>query len=623
MRAVIAAIVGESGRQPIDPAEARALSARAKLPRAETPQLQNDGPLALIRIPIRPSEQEPIRSEIGARVVLDGTVDNRWELARHLGVTPSHERDVTSEQVVVAAYERWGENAPSRLIGEFAFVLWDPRQQRLFAARDALGVRELFFIPPSSGRGDMRLASQLQMLHGSFQVSDLDEEYVADFLVNQVHTGSRTIFRQARRLPAGHWLSLREDELEVRKYWEPTEQAPYEFTDEIEAAEHFREVFQEAVDRCLRTGGRTWAELSGGLDSSSIVCMAQKVFRETADRGQGFGTVSLVWDDTPQSDERPWMQSVVEKYGLTNDQIVCDDLFFDGAYEASRYRSDPHFGLFCHPMFWEEGKHLESRGVTTLLSGARAEAVVLSESVPPVHLADHLRTGRIGMFFRELSRWQVSTQKPLVNLAYSFGLRPLLRRDLFLRSDEDRDPIDPWLRQDFVRRYGLRERARRSPTSRSFRSRAQGLQADHLLRSEQMITRGSLEWGCEIRHPFLYRPLVELALRIPWEHKIEPGVAKALLRRALGDLLPQRVRERRGTRGPGPSAYKAYARRWPRIEPVVRSSLLASLGFVDQDEFYRAAEMIRFGASSKFGAFTTCLGLEYWLRTAVGEDEVA
>lgn len=614
MRAVIAAIAG--GARANVSADAARLARKAKLPGPVRPDVETEGTSALIRVSATPGPTAPPSPDrrLPVAVVVDGTVDNRRELARELDLP----LEADTQTVVAAAYGRWEEECANRLVGELAFVLWDARQRRLFAARDALGLRQLFYTERPDGT--LLLASQLPMLLDSPSVSDLDEEYVADFLATQVHVGPATAFRGVRRLQAGHWLSWHDGRLETRRYWAPTEQPPLEHADAGEAAEHFRDVFAEAVDRCLDTGGRTWAELSGGLDSSSIVCVAQEVLRRRPERANGFATVSLVWDETPQSDERRWMQAVLDRYEIDNVRLVCDDLFFDGVLEAARYRSDPHFGLLCHPMYWREGEHLRQAGVETLLSGARAESVVLSDLTPPLHLADHLRAGRFGVFWRELSRWQEGTHKPLLNLAWSFGLRPLLRRDLFLRSSEDQGVVDPWVAPDFARRLDLRNRSRGSLLSPRFRSRAQGMQAERLLRSEQMITRGSLEWSCEIRHPFLYRPLVELALRIPWEQKVEPDMAKPLLRRALGETLPALVRTRKGARGPGPSAYKAFARRWPQIEPVVRAPLLASLGYVDAAEFYRAAEMIRFGASPKFGAFTTCLGLEYWLRAMTGVE---
>ncbi len=311
----------------------------------------------------------------------------------------------------------------------------------------------------------------------------------------------------------------------------------------------------------------------------------------------------------------------MEHHGLANHQIVCDDLFLDGADEESRYRNEPHFGILCHPMIRAESERLRACGVEVLLSGARAEAVVLGDWASPLHLADLLRGRRLEAFVDELLRWQRGTHRPLANLLWTFALRPLLGRRRYLRSQTDSGSLDPWVDRRFARRMNLRERAQKALACKRFYSIAQQSQYEQLVRSEQMIARGFIEWSCEIRHPFLYRPLVELALAIPWVEKVSPWEAKLLLRRSLAGRLPEMVRERRGGAGPGPAIYKAFARRWGIIEPIVRSPLLAELGFLDGKQLYRAAELARFGAAQKFVSFLSCLAFEHWLRTVTGFEE--
>jgi asparagine synthase (glutamine-hydrolysing) len=452
-------------------------------------------------------------------------------------------------------------------------------------------------------------------------VTDLDEEYVADFLTGQVSFGQATPFKGVRRLPAGHQLSLAGGRLSIQPTWELTEQPLLSYRRDSEYLDHFLATFEEAVGRSLATGGRVWAELSGGLDSSSIVCVAQEILRGDPIRARDFATMTFVWDETPQSDERRWSRQVVEKYGLINHQVICDDLFFDRITEASLYRNEPHFGLFTYPMFRAQTELLRGSGVEVLLCGSRAESVVLSDLTPPLHLADHLRALRLGDFGRELLRWQRGTHQPFANLLISFALKPLLRPGLYMRSSEDDGTLDSWVSPVFARRMDLHRRVRRVRTERRFHSLARQLQYERLRRSEQMVHRGYQEWACEVRHPFLYRPLVELVMRIPWERKVDPGMGKSLLRDSLSGRLPEGVRTRRGGAGPGPAAYKAYAKRWDMIAPVVRSSLLASLGFLDGAEFNREAEMVRFGSSNRFGAFTSALAFEFWLRAVTGSRE--
>ena len=619
MRAAIGGILNLDGG-PVETREMEELAARARLPHGGSPLIFQSGGGGLIRIPAWPAASARPPGAAGrCAVAVDGTLDNRGELARELGLSPEAASPGGEPLLIAAAYERWGEECCARLLGEFAFLLWDPAARRLLAARDTFGLRELFY---RQSPGRLLIASQLQML-GRPRLADLNEDYIADFVTGQVSIGPATPFHGTARLEAGHCLTAADGRISSRRFWDFTEQtAPLERS-EAETLEQFLALFREAVGRSLDTGGRVWSELSGGLDSSSIVCIAAEILAGDPERARDFATTTFVWDETPQSDERQFAEPVARQYGLANHQIRCDDLFFDDMTEASLYRNEPHFGLFTHPMFQAQTALLRSSGVEVLLCGSRAESVVLSDLTPPLHLADHLRGLRFGAFGRELLHWQRGTHRPLANLVLAFVLRPLLQRGRYLRSSEDEGTVDPWVGKDFARRLHLRDRLRRSRVERRFHSLAQQLQAERLRRSEQMVHRGFHEWACEVRYPFLYRPLVELALTIPWEQKVSPEMGKLLLRRSLAGRLPDIVRNRRGSAGPGPSAYKAYAKRWPAIEPLVRSSLLVSMGYLDRAEFTREAELVRFGMSQKFGAFTSCLAFEVWLRAVTGEAPAA
>jgi asparagine synthetase B (glutamine-hydrolysing) len=326
------------------------------------------------------------------------------------------------------------------------------------------------------------------------------------------------------------------------------------------------------------------------LRASSARAMAsswrlQEVLRRDSARPHDFATLTFVWDETPQSDERRWSDPVVREHDLVNHRLRGDDQFFDGAHEASLYRNEPHFGLLCHPMVRAEAELLRNARVEVLLSGSRAEPVVLPDLTPPVHLADHLRHLRLQAFVRELLRWQRGTHQPLLNLFLRFALQPLLKPHRSFGSSEEAPALSPWVDKSFARRMRLQDRVQAARAEKRFHSIAQQLQYERLCRSEQMVHRGFSEWSCEVRYPFLYRPLVEFVLALPWEQKVSPREGKLLLRRSLAGRLPEVVRTRQGGAGPGPSMYKAYARRWATIEPVVRSSLLVSMGFLDRAEF--------------------------------------
>ena len=509
------------------------------------------------------------RGDLGRyRVVVDGTIDNRAELAQDLGLEREPAGITGLERLIAAAYERWGSDFPKRLLGEFAFILWDCAERQLLAVRDVFGLRELFH----RRCGDqIQVASQLQMLVESPSPGDLDEEYVADFLVTQTSRGAMTPFKTVRRLESSHMLTVREGRLGTRQYWDPSQRPLIRHRDAEEAAEHFLAVFRVAVDRSLATGGRAWAHLSGGLDSSSIVCVAHEILRSAPGRLPDFGTISLVWEKTRQSDERRWLNCVVEEYGLKNIQIPCDDRFFDGASEAARYRNDPHFGLLFHPMGRAEVEHLRAAGVDTILSGSRAESVILAEQTPPVHLADYLRQFRFGTFWRELLRWQAGTKKPLANLALTFGFMPLLKRNYYPRSTADIGRLDPWLGKDFARRMDLRERARSRLTVKHSDSFAEGLQLERLARSEQMIPAGMRSGPASTVIHFFTGP-----------RGVGPGDSLGAEGVPHGGQAPSAPSPSRVAAGGDP-----HPARWPRAWTVRLQSLCQTVGYhrADRAEF--------------------------------------
>lgn len=554
----------------------------------------------------------------GVCVFMDGTLDNRRELARELGWSPERNGAISQPNLIAAAYRRWGDECVGRFLGGFAFLLWDEKERRLLAARDPLGIRTLFYTERS---GRLLVSSQaLQIVPaGALSLSILREEYFSEFLASQETVERETPFRDIFRLEAAHLLAVDGGRLKMRRYWDFDNHREIRYKSEAEYAEHFLELFEEAVCRSLDTGGKVWSELSGGLDSSGIVSMAKRIFDSRPDLDKGFETLSLVWDQTAQCDERRWSRPVTQETGFPSHEIPCDDLVFDGAREGAFYRDEPHHGLILNGFGLAEGALLRRFGVSALLSGARAECVVLPEAPPPLHLADLLQSFRLVELRRELLAWQKNLSAPLSNLLHLYCLGPLLNptrthRSLFVSSK-----LPDWITEDFRRRTDMGRRVVQSSRSRRFRRPSAQYHYQLISGSEQMVQRGYLDWVVELRYPFLYRPLAEFSLAIPWQAKIRPGVHKALFRDAMKGILPEVVRVRRGKRGPGASIYKAFAAKWPQVEPLVRDPILAELGIVDRDQFYRGAQLARHGSARRFVDLGAALSLEYWLRTIFGD----
>src|SRR5438270_12305156 len=213
MRAAIGAIVNLDGG-PARQLDLDLLAARARLPAAGAPRGVTSNQAGLLAVPARPGAAPgpcPAPLAAGASgagpgdppaydVVMDGTLDNRAELARELGAPPEDASPAGGPRLLAAAYRRWGADCPAHLTGEFAFVLWDRHERRLFAARDCFGQRELFY---AVARDQVRIASQLQMLLVDRPaLSEIDDEFAADVLAGLGGCGPATPWKQVRRLGA-------------------------------------------------------------------------------------------------------------------------------------------------------------------------------------------------------------------------------------------------------------------------------------------------------------------------------------------------------------------------------------------------------------------------------------
>jgi len=574
--------------------------------------------LAADELPLRTRfarARKSLASRDSLHAAWNGTLDNSVELTSSLGFLRKPQ-EIADSDLVLAAYRAWGIACVEKLIGEFSFVLYDGRRKRLLIARDSLGVNEIFFRLENRR---LLVASTLFQLRdpATDALSDLDQEYLADFLASQVSVGARTALRQVKRLCAGHFLIADSRGIQTRRYWRPIVEPELELENVEDYSERFSELFGDSLEVCLGTAGKVWAELSGGLDSSSLTAMACKKLNDEPPRRHEFASLTIIFPDTPASDEQRWVDKFQSELQVENHRLVGDDAFFDGAIEAAGYRNDPHFGILCFPLHRKEAEFLVANDVDALLSGARAEAVIL-DKMPPVQLADYFRTFRLLSLGRQLRSWRAEAGESLLNLIVWNCLRPILfPRSVEVAADR-RLRVEAWIDRSYASRWNLAARARLRRAPREHKSFAGQYQAEMLARSEQMIHRGLLEWKVETRYPFLFRPLVEFCLSVPWAVKHQPGQHKSLLRAGMKGVLPEPIRTRKSWSSPTAAALKALSRRWVNIRALEDNSLLVDLGILDKKKWREALTLARHGYSQNFVALTSSIALEYWLRALSG-----
>ena len=542
-------------------------------------------------------------------VVFDGRIDNRGALIEELS-GGDLDTSVDDSELVLAAYEAWGDSCPERLVGDFAFGLWDDGARRLLCARDPLGVRPLYVLLQDALVG---FATQLGQLRAvCAQTPALDMEYVADRLALDVdRPGSgRTPYRGLSRLEPGHRLVAENGRVRIERYWEWRAPGGRVGRKDEDHVDEFLGTFSEAVASRMPGTEPVWTDLSGGLDSSAITCVAARLHGR-----RRLSPITVVFGESTLSDEREWAAAVERAVELERHDIDGDvHHVFSRLGEAVQHWEEPHGAAAFFGVHERYARLMKGNGVPVLLSGIGAEAVVLSKHQEPVHLADLLRRGRLVQLWRELDRWQQALRKPLSNVALRYALRPLLGRAgiSYGWTPGGHD----WITESFARKWNLRDRARSGNMPRTGRGTADQWHVERIGWITGFLLRGYLEKACDIRYPFLHRPLVELALAMPWSLKAVPGEPKAVLRRAMKGILPEPVRCRTQNASTGHAAYNGLRKEWPVLEQIVDSSVLVELGAVDRERLRTALHMARQGHAPDLGGLLSTLTLDAWLQHA-------
>jgi asparagine synthase (glutamine-hydrolysing) len=220
----------------------------------------------------------------GSLLVAAARIDNRVALATRLGLH-LHELDALDDPSLVArAYLHWGESCAAQLYGDWSFAVWNPRQRRLFLARDHSGNTSLYY-HASAGRIAFASSRKALLALGDPEVRRIDDLYIAQVLLAwPVYQGERTVHPAIRRLPPAHTLVVTPDEIASRQYWNLDEVQVQPFTCVQEAADGFLPVFDEAVKCRMRTPGAVGVTLSGGLDSGAVAASAARLSRQSGQK---------------------------------------------------------------------------------------------------------------------------------------------------------------------------------------------------------------------------------------------------------------------------------------------------------------------------------------------------
>ncbi len=555
-------------------------------------------------------ETQPHLSESGVVITWDGRLDNRAELIPRL-------RDVltisaTDVSIVAAAYEEWNTNCFAKLVGDWALSIWDAKSRSLLLAKDPIGTRHLYYSIENDQVNWSTILDPLVLFAGkSFA---LCEEYIAGWFSFFPST-HLTPYIGIHSVPPSSSVVIRNGKQTVAKYWDFDPAKKIRYRADAEYEEHFRAVFGEAVRRRLRSDSPILAELSGGMDSSSIVCMADTLIARGAAETPRLDTISYYDDSEPNWNERPYFTKIEEKRGRTGTHIDFGKQgSFKFEFDSDHFAATPGSG---------GGRPSEtSRQIAACMASQRNRAVLSGIGgdeftggvpTPTPELEDLLARGHFRTLARQLKVWALNKRKPWFYLLFD-AVRGFLPPALVGVRKHKRPA--PWFNPAFVKRNraaltGYDDRTKLFGPLPSFQGNLGTLDA---LRRQLACSDLSSDLPRDKRYPYLDRGLLEFVCAIPCEQLVRPGQRRSLMRRALIGIVPDELLNRKRkafvTRGPR----VGIAAELPHLLELGEHMLMSSLGIADSTRFIEALQKIQQGADVPMVTLMRTLGIELWLR---------
>ncbi|PYU00992.1 MAG: hypothetical protein DMG38_05450 [Acidobacteria bacterium] len=577
-------------------------------------------------------EKQPHVSPSGAVITWDGRLDNRKELIFELGRPLA--ADSPDVAIVAAAYQRWGADCLRRLVGDWALSVWNPRERYVLLTKDAIGTKPLYYFLGDNHLIWSTLLDPLVLF--SSRPFEIDTEYVAGWF-SHTPAAHLTPYEGIRGVPPSSFVLLGPGKpAAIRKYWDFDPGKKIRYRTDAEYEEHFRSALATAVQRRLRSDRPILAELSGGLDSSSIVCLADDLIA----RGQAdcprLDTISW-YDDSydhlePDSNELHWIKKVEERRGKTGHHINQREQKKEESEPRKSFTSELKGGSFAvtpsnhrrlSEFYQRYASVLKAHAYRVTLSGMTGEmATGGGIPTPTPELQNYLARARFITLSRQLKAWATKMRGRRLPLLWEaiLGFLPLR----FTDGRENPVQGSPWFRDSFVRRN--REALLCYPRRLKLFGPLPSFQ-DHLidLEGERRILAhwpllGYPELYREVRLPYVDRDLLEFVYAIPREKIVRVGMRRALMRRALVGIVPDELLNRKRKFFVPPDANPQQqkpdvAAEWSRFDGLdFRQMVSGSIGLLDPEQFRDAIDKARSNGDGPGLGIVRIVELELWLR---------
>ncbi|UQZ34883.1 asparagine synthetase B [Paenibacillus sp. PK3_47] len=499
--------------------------------------------------------------ERGLAITADAIIDNRSELFEQLDVPRADREAIPDSLLILLAYEKWGNQAPVHLVGDFAFMIWDEKKRALFGARDFSGNRTLYFHRSSHLFVFCTVMHPLLAMPG---VSHrLNEEWISEFLAIQVRIDVAdcysTVYESIEQLPPSHSIYVTGEKIVFSRYYTMQPPPKLRLRSNGEYEEAFRDVFGRAVKDRLRTHLSAGANLSGGLDSGSVVSFAAEELRRS---GKPLYTFSSYPVDSfvdfnlgrRVADERPYIQETIDHVGNIQPSFLNFPQLspYSEVDEWLDIMEMPY--KFFENSYWLKGIYEEAqkKDIGVLLSGQRGN---WSISWGPAldYQAKLIREFRLISFYRENRQYNESMEANPKKVLQIVGRKafPSITGLLSRKQDALPELINP----EFARRTAVHERLREFNVDQQSYQTVYDIRRKHFEQPHiwnvngTAATKLSLRYRVWDRDPTNDLRVIRFCLSVPEDQFVQNGVDRSLIRRAMKGRLPDQVRLNRKRRG--------------------------------------------------------------------------
>jgi asparagine synthase (glutamine-hydrolysing) len=545
----------------------------------------------------------------------NGEIYNYLEVRKELQALGWTFRSESDTEVLLVAYEQWGESCLDKFMGMYAFAIWDRRDRQLFAARDRLGIKPLYYAKTPHG---LLFASEIKsILAVRKEARAVDASLIDAYMSFGYVPGEETLHQGIRRLLPGHVLTWRDGQTKIRRYWD------LDFGNQrrdslARCADRTREMLQESVALHLRSDVPLGVFLSGGLDSSAVVALLAP---GTSGR---LKTFSVAYDFGPEYDETPYAREVARTFGTDHHEIrVKPREFLDFVPHYLWHMDEPVTEAAAISLYYVS--KLAREQVVVCLSGEGSDELFAGYDFYTYNLAIERAQGILGSSvfaglagltghsprLRKLRKYLELAAQPLERRyrgisSYEEGKKKSLYTGAFAtRAAQGNERCTAYLEGLFKRSTGW------DPLSRMLHFDTNTWLVDDLLiKADRM----SMATSIELRVPFLDHRLVEYAATLPSSYKNHRGDVKHVLKKSLAGIVPESIIRRKKVGFPTPIETMFRGELFEYARDLLLSRQALERGYFEQGAVERLLDEHRSGRAANHREIWQLTVLEEWHR---------